>query len=330
KEMKLLKIYGDMLTRIHKFKDDQRKTENDIETTKAQIEQLRQKKDEHARSIKKLQIELYDLLKQVKVTDDDLSTIQKKLAALSGKLSNFPPNSKKSFNKRGHKKSDVVEFFQKCWTSELGYSDEEKKITAQKVNDLFGKQQDIDYALVSVLVEKLVMNYFVTYIFEKPIYMDFNEINTSYNTIQELFSNAKHSEWASNLRLKCVKATLTDIEKGGIVEEQSKASRAKLCDMILEKLSAIYDKDEITSRIKKLVEMAADLSFPMNSQEERIEIIHLLPGNDFFTNQVKAQYGSDKSPTKVKLGISPVFFVKNSIYLEEDNIEDEDENFIDN
>jgi hypothetical protein len=330
KETKLLNVYNDMLDAISQFKTNQASKKAEIKTTNSEIEKLRLEKNNHAGEIKQLQVELYDLLKQVKVTDDDLSTIQKKLAALSGKLSNFPPNSKKSFNKKEPKKPQVLKFFQECWTDDLGYAPDTRKLTVESVTNLFSQQDDIDYALVSVLVEKLVMDYFVTYIFKQPIYLNFKEINTSYNTIQELFAEAEHPEWVSNLRLKCVKATLTEIDDGGEAAKRSKASRAQLCDQLLDKLSAIYDKDEIAPRIRKLVEMAADLSFPMNSQEESIKRKFLLPGEDFFTNQVKAQYGSDKSPTVVKLGISPVFLVKNNIQLEDVIGDDEDDGFMDN
>jgi hypothetical protein len=330
KEKKLLKVYNDMMNAISEFKTRQVNKKDEIKRANNEIEKLRLEKNNHAGEIKQLQVELYDLLKQVKVTDDDLSTIQKKLAALSGKLSNFPPNSKKSFNKKEPKKPEVVKFFQDCWTDDLGYTPKTKKVTVESVTNLFSQQDDIDYALVSVLVEKLVMDYFVTYIFKQPIYLNFEEINTSYDTIQKLFTEANHPEWVSNLRLKCVKATLTEVDDGGEAAERSKASRAQLCDKLLDTLSAIYDRDDIAPRIRKLVEMAADLSFPMNSQEESIVRKFLLPGDKFFTNQVKAQYGSDKSPTVVKLGISPVFLVKNNIQLEDVIGDDEDDDFMDN
>lgn len=284
---------------------------NALEKEKRLADEKRKQTDDWA---KKLQERHYDRTRNIKVTDDDFSTIIAKLGKFSGKLSNFSPNSKSSF-KKDLPRDQLISFFIN---------------TNQQHKDqiLFLFQQDkVDYALVSVLVEKLITKEIVNHIYKAAIHLDL-QVNHAFETIQNLLINTQHEAWINDFRLKIAKAThdlIHRYDQDGKAKAVNDLTRKMVIDTIVSQLSIIYNnEDEIRSRIEKLVDMAIDLSLPIRGQEDLVEIIDLEPEDNVYKNQVKPIYRQFEG-NKIKLGIFPVFLAKSTLEDENQSGNEEDE-----
>ncbi|KAG2212351.1 hypothetical protein INT47_001712 [Mucor saturninus] len=268
---------------------------------KKEKEMAEKKSADASEKARELQAEYYDRTKNIRVTDDDFSTIIAKLGKFSGKLSNFPPNSKTCF-KKNLKPMEVSARFEK-----LHKEDE------LEIKKLFGESPDkADYALVSVLIEKFIMREIVEVIFRAEIHLD-SKINDAYRKITQLFRDTKHEAWINELRLKTAKATFDSMHSSGYDKTRDNETREGLIQSIMAGLNEFYDKpDDIRARVEKLVDMAIDLSLPIRGQEDLVEIIHLKNGDDVHTNQVKPLYKMSETVDKIRLGVSPVFLAKST------------------
>ncbi|KAI9246330.1 hypothetical protein EDC94DRAFT_590211 [Helicostylum pulchrum] len=274
------------------------------------------KKEAAEKKARDLQAQHYDRSKNIKVTDDDFSTIIAKLGKFSGKLSNFPPNSKSCF-KKDIPREQLIQFF-------IKHNIENKA----QIEFLFDQDKDrIDYALVSVLVEKLITDEIVKHIYRAAIHLD-SKINEAFEEIQKLLIGTKNEHWISDFRLKISKATYDLIhryDKDNKARDTNNAKRELIINGIVTELSVIYDKQEdIRSRIEKLVDMAIELSLPIRGQEDLVEIIDLKVDDLVYKNQVKPMYRQFDS-TKIILGVSPVFLAKSTIDDENQSGNEEEE-----
>ncbi|CAO3667414.1 hypothetical protein G6F70_006814 [Rhizopus microsporus] len=264
--------------------------------------------------IKDVQGKLYQSTKSIKVTDDDYSTIQAKLAKLSGKLSNLPLQLK-SFLKIDEGPMFIYRYFLQRWPNEN-----------ESLNELFKLSGDkIDSVLVALLVEKLLMEFIVYRIYFTKIHLN-HEINEAFSSIEQVLLRAHHAEWIADLRLKCSKATQDIIQtkkSNFLSKEISQVKTALVEDLVKELLNIYKESKEMKERVEKIVDMAIELNLPMHGQEDIMLIRFLNKGDRVISSQVKAQYrciGKDQNE-KIILGISPVFLAK-SIH---DNEEERDE-----
>lgn len=284
----------------------------ELKIKKQDAEEKKEKADE---KVKRYQVQHYDRTKNIKVTDDDFSTIIAKLGKFSGKLSNFPPNSKSCF-KRNLTREEIIDFFIE--------NNQENK---EQIQFLFSQDEEkTDYALVSVLVEKLITNEIVNTVYRAPIHLD-EKVNDAFRTIERLLLDSQHELWINEFRLKMAKATFDLInyhDKDGKAKAINAKTKEDLIDRIAFQLSKIYDKEEdIRVRIEKLVDMAIELSLPIRGQEDLVAIIDLNSGENVYRNQVKPLYRffGEKD---IILGISPVFLAKSTAEDDTQSINEED------
>lgn len=281
------------------------------------LEITRQRYQDVEKRDKQLQAQLYNVTKNIKVTDDDFSTIVTKLGKFTGKLSNLPLSSRSAFKKEVLKQ-DLVDLF-------VGNSDEREKESIVALFDL--EHDQLDYALVSVLVEKIITADIVKCIFTASIHLN-PTINTAYDHINELFTNTNHQQWVKDIRLKLSRATHDAINKQSYpdADKLHAETRENLVNSIVKKLSVIYDPlDEIKTKIEKLVDMAIELSLPIRGQDDVLEIYNLYPGDEIYTSQIKPIY-RQMNKDKIFLGITPVFLA-NSVVDDEydDDVEEGEE-----
>lgn len=269
-------------------------------------------------NIKAAQGHLYQLTKTIKVTDDDYSTIQAKLAQLIGKISSLPLQIKPQLQAD---RESIYNYFLQRWPNDH-----------ESLQQLFHSEDDnkVDYALVSLLIEKLVTEIVVHRIFYAKIHLN-HRINQAFASVEQLLIHSNYGHWAADLRLKCARATQDIIQNGKpdvIVDEISQA-RTKLVDDIVKELLNIFkdDKKEIRCRIESVIEMASDLNLPMHGQED-VMAIHFLNRDDkVIPHQVKAQYRPvGKNGNRIILGITPVFLAKSV----QDDEEENPESYVDN
>ncbi|KAI8078990.1 uncharacterized protein B0P05DRAFT_541951 [Gilbertella persicaria] len=309
-----------MLSRRSKFFEDcqaklvdQLKTLNDQlqqeKVLRASVEsQLTTAKETNQKlrgDIKQVQSQLYESTKPIRVTDDDFSTIIAQLGKFSGKVNNFPPNVKSHFTNKS--KEELSRFFCELWDQDR-----------VQIQALF--EEKMDYGLVSVLVERYLIDKIVKHVLcPKSIHLD-TEINKAFHQIVDVYVKTQHQDWIKDLRLKTAKATAELIQKKdpGTIKAIDQAKTALVQDM-LNTLSFIYDttQSDIQQRLEKLVDMASDLCLPMHGQEDVIEIYYLKTKDPVKQSQVKHVY-RHLNQQDIFLSISPVFLAKSTVEAEDE------------
>ncbi|KAI8385708.1 hypothetical protein BD560DRAFT_384124 [Blakeslea trispora] len=300
----------DQLKSLHlqldKQKNQQALMEQQLASSKESNQKLRQE-------VQQLQNQLYESTKPIRVTDDDYSTIIAQLNKFIGKVNNFSPTAKCHFNHVNHSKQEIMQFFCQLWQQDQ-----------QQIETLFQHESQptdkIDYSLVSNLVERYLIERSLKYLLmADKIHLD-SSVNASYAQIDCLYRSTGHKDWANDLRLKAAKATaeLIHINHAETLEA-IQATKDAITEDILSTLLFLFDTSQadIIKRIKKIVEMAAELSLPIHGQEDAIEMYDLKEGDPIKPAQVKHTYRQLNRET-VLLSISPVFLAKSTVENEDD------------
>ncbi|CAO3632628.1 unnamed protein product [Mucor hiemalis] len=284
-------------------------------TLKKELNEARKGKEEAEENNKASQAELYEMTKNIRVTDDDFSTIIAKFGKFFGKLSNFPPNSKSTFKKE-LTNTELAKFFIE---NIKDIDDREKEV----MEALFKLEETLDYSLVSVLVEKLIVAEIADDIFDAPIHLN-PKLNEAYLRIKDLLDGSNQEAKSKEYRLKLSRATLDAMNNFPAADKIYSERRGAFVDTIVTKLALIYNQpDEIKTRIERLVDMAIELSLPIRGQDDLLKIYKLYPGAEVISNQVRPIY-RHLDMDSIYLGITPVFLAK-SVSDENYNEEEEEE-----
>jgi hypothetical protein len=282
-------------------------------TTQALLEQEQARTQHHKQQLKQIQTQLYESTKPIRVTDDDFSTIISNLGKFTGKINHLPPNTKSAFTKANHSRTAVTAFFCKLFPNE-----------SDKIQYLFLLNEKLDYALVSVLVERYLTETMVHRVLQAGIHLD-QAGNQAHQHIHELFAKTNHTQWQQELRLKMAKATaeLLHRQDQHITQVTTKAKQALVEEMV-ETLDFLYPdyKDAMRQRIEKLVDMAADLCLPMHGQEDVICVFDLNSHSNMKVKetQLKRVYRHMEPESKeIYLGIAPVFLAKSTVDIDEED-----------
>ncbi|KAI9277652.1 hypothetical protein BY458DRAFT_504712 [Sporodiniella umbellata] len=266
----------------------------------------KQKVQEAHDQVKTIQKKLYDSTKTIQVTDDDYSTIQAKLAQLSGKVASLPVKLKPFY-----KKEQAYGYFSLLWPD------------CQCSLDRLMTDPS-DYALISLLVEKRVMEVVVSHILDTEIFLN-PQINQAFSAMETVFIKTQHAHWIPDLRHKCAKATLDILQHQphSDLASDSTHTKAELVQSLIRDLSRLYEpNEEIQPRLEKIVDMASQIILPVRGQEDPLVVHHLQPGQKVIPNQVKAQYKCIGKENTILLGISPVFLTK-TVHDPTENAEEE-------
>jgi hypothetical protein len=290
--------------------DDTRQT---LLTMQTQLEQEKARTQHHKHQLKQIQSQLYESTKPIRVTDDDFSTIISNLGKLAGKINHLPPNVKSAFTKANHSHAAVTDFFCKLFPNQ-----------SAKIQHLFLINEKLDYALISVLVERYLTETMVRRVLQAGIHLD-QAGNQAHQHIYDLFTKTNHAQWQQELRLKMAKATAELLHrKDEHITQAVTNTKHALIDEMVETLDFLYPnyQDTMRQRIEKLVDMAADLCLPMHGQEDIICVFDLNSSDNIkvMEAQLKRVYRHlEPEGQEIYLGIAPVFLAKSTTDIEEDD-----------
>ncbi|KAI9018600.1 hypothetical protein CLU79DRAFT_795543 [Phycomyces nitens] len=262
--------------------------QKNVETLKAGLED---KKEEH----KKLMSEFYEYVKQIRATDDNLATIKTKLQAIQAKISNLSMTLKKFLNPN---ENQVVYFLYNCFSCN------------HDVLDCFLIEREdggsgMDYAIISLLVERLITIYITKSIYDVPIYLGSN-VNIPYKELSEWepFKNSKN--WSRVLRQQLC----TLVANPEIVDELQ-YKKDELTTNLIQHLSRVFFEidSKVVERIKTIIDLAAQVSLAMHSQDEPVKRMDIEEGVTKINPCMAAQHGSVDGATTVQLIICPPYIV---------------------
>ncbi|KAL0096293.1 hypothetical protein J3Q64DRAFT_1669050 [Phycomyces blakesleeanus] len=250
------------------------------------------KKKEESRT---LLSNLHEHLKQIRATDDDYSTIQTKLNTIQAKISNLCMSLKKFLTPNEEQVLSTL----------YDYFDDRNNVLDQFLCERDNGLMGMDYSIVSLLVERFITIHIVRYIYNMPIYLGL-DINYSYSMLSEWEPFKNNKNWSRILRQQlCSLAAKPDVTDG------LEYKRKDIASWLIQKLSMIFiGIDQKTSRqICNIIDLAAQLSLAMNSQDVPIKHMTIVEGQTKIKPCMAAQHGSVEGATTVQLIICPPFVI---------------------
>ncbi|KAI9302020.1 hypothetical protein BJ944DRAFT_242753 [Cunninghamella echinulata] len=274
---------------VDKLTEGKRKLEQENELLKIRLEdqrkELQGRYEDSQRLLRfkeeefvKMQNNFHKHVRAIRATDDDLSTIHSKLTMLQAKTGQLPMSLRGSYNET--KLDSILDYFKKKWPS-----------LSQTLDTLTHQGQKMDYPLVCLLVEKLVMEILIDDIFNAPIHIGLT-LNNHYKHLSDLMKEQRYHDWSTKLRQQLCKLTLQSKE----LQQEANLAKQQIVQRLKTEIQPIYTIEDakIIPKLEKIVNMAAETSLAMHGQEEPVIFGQdLIEGKTMFDPQyMTLQYGS--------------------------------------
>ncbi|KAI9493172.1 hypothetical protein BDB00DRAFT_824677 [Zychaea mexicana] len=231
----------------------------------------------------------------IRATDDDFSTIRVKLTMLQSKISALPLSLKKYAADR----TVITRYFTQCWPALM-----------PTIDQLSKKNGALDYNIICLFVEKLVTEELIASVYSSPIMIGL-PTNDAFMQIKE-YMEPHDRDWALRLRQQMCKLAVKSLNTNEAAAKPIASAKNDVVERLTKKLSHIYSSSEghqaLVAKIAKFVDLACELSAAMHSQENPVDPIQLVEGEDKLNDElVVPQNGSADNATIVRVVVCPPF-----------------------
>jgi hypothetical protein len=264
----------------------------ELESNIAQLKQeLETKKEEYS----KLEVNFYSYVKTIRVTDDDLSTIQPEISHLLSQLNNTCMGLKSKMNRKGG-----TDFVFEYWSEK---ADLIKKYMLKEGEEL------LDTSYITLFVEKYLLQTLLTNIIDIPIHLGIS-INDSFKELDDWMST-RNKEWSNRLRQQVCSLV---VQQPGDEEVKIQAAKNDLLEQIVNVLGSVYPPLKTDSRkIENLITRTLKLNLAVKGQETKIERLPVEEGVTRFNSETMKATAKGKPNGIVFLAITPPFIARDEL-----------------
>ncbi|OBZ85138.1 hypothetical protein A0J61_06815 [Choanephora cucurbitarum] len=261
------------------------------------ISQLRRELEIKKEDYKKLEVKFYSYVKQIRVTDDDLSTIQPEISHLLSQLNNTCMGLKSKMNRE-----QGTIFVFKHW--------EHRTDLIRKYMIPSGNDSDLlDTSYITFFVEKYLIHTLLQRILDVPIHLGVS-INDSFQEVNEWMAS-RNKEWANRLRQQVCALV---VQQPGDEEKGIADARQQLLDEIVEELHPVYPSlKQDPKKIENLISRASKLNLAIKGQEIKIERLPIEEGVTRFDGETMKATAKGKPDGIVFLSITPTFVARDEV-----------------
>ncbi|GAA5798596.1 hypothetical protein HPULCUR_004001 [Helicostylum pulchrum] len=262
--------------------------ENNIEKLRRELEL---KKEEYS----KLEVNFYSYVKTIRVTDDDLSTIQPEISHLLSQLNNTCMGLKSKMDRQGG-----TQFVFDHWKDKAGLV---KKYMLPAGEDL------LDSSYITLFVEKYLINTLLTRVIDIPIHLGVS-INDSYKEIDDWMST-RNKEWSNRLRQQVCSLV---VQQPGDEEARIQLAKDQLLAEIVSVLESVYPPlKHDPKKIENLIQRTLKLNLAVKGQEIKIERLSVDEGKSLFDPTTMKATAKGKPNGIVFLSITPTFVARDEL-----------------
>lgn len=256
-------------------------------------QELELKKEEYS----KLEVNFYSYVKTIRVTDDDLSTIQPEISHLLSQLNNTCMGLKSKMNRQGG-----TDFVFKYWSDKV---DLIKKYMLPKDS----KDSTLDTSYITLFVEKYLINTLLSNVLDVPIHLGIS-INDAFKELDDWMS-IRNKEWSNRLRQQICSLV---VQQPGDEEEQIQEAKDALLNEIVSVLESVYPplKND-PKKIENLIQRASKLNLAVKGQEIKIERMPIEEGITLFDAETMKATAKGKPSGIVFLAITPTFIARDEL-----------------
>lgn len=261
------------------------------------IANLKQELENKKEAYKKLEVNFYSYVKQIRVTDDDLSTIQPEISHLLSQLNNTCMGLKSKMNRQAGT-DFVFQYYQ-------DKSDLIKKYMMPNDSD----DALLDTSYITLFVEKYLINTLLSNLIDVPIHLGVS-INVPFKEIDDWMAT-RNKEWAHRLRQQVCALV---VQQPGDEEPHIQEAKNQLLNDIVSVLGPVYPSlQQDPKKIENLIQRASKLNLAVKGQEIKIERLPVEEGVTKFDPEIMKATAKGKPNGIVFLSITPTFVARDEI-----------------
>lgn len=256
---------------------------------------LKQELEAKKEAYQKLEVNFYSYVKQIRVTDDDLSTIQPEISHLLSQLNNTCMGLKSKMDRQGG-----TDFVFEHWPSKV---DAVKKYMMPTGGDL------LDTSYITLFVEKYLINTLLVHVLDVPIHLGVS-INDAFQELDDWMAS-RNKEWSHRLRQQVCALV---IQQPADEETQIQAAKDQLLQDIVSVLGSVYPAlKQDPKKIENLIQRASKLNLAVKGQEIKIERLPIEEGVTHFNGETMKATAKGKPNGIVFLAITPTFVARDEL-----------------
>ncbi|KAI8975383.1 hypothetical protein BDF20DRAFT_602967 [Mycotypha africana] len=310
KEQYQLKIEKEREKEQEEFKSWRQKSEQGLEEQNKKCEELEEniqqlqkeleyKKEEY----KKLEVNFYSYVKQIRVTDDDLSTIQPEISHLTNQLNNTCMGLKSKMDRQAGTQFVFEQYPDKI-------DDIKKYMMPPPSAATKEDEQLLETSFITFFVEKYLINILLSNIMDVPIHLGVS-INEAFKELND-WMEIRNKEWTNRLRQQV--CALVVQQPGEEEEANIKSAKDKLLERIVNVLGPVYPTlKQDPKKIENLITRALKLNLAVKGQEIKIERLPIEEGVTKFDPKTMKATAKGKPNGIVFLSITPTFIARDEL-----------------
>ncbi|CAO3694224.1 unnamed protein product [Rhizopus stolonifer] len=256
---------------------------------------LKQELDVKKEAYRKLEANFYSHVKTIRVTDDDLSTIQPDISHLLNQLNNACMGLKSKMDRKGGTEfvygmyPDKADFIERFMTPVDGL---------------------LDTSYITLFVEKYLIQILLTQAMDVPIHLGVS-INDAFREMEDWMSE-RNSEWSDRLRQQV--CALVVQQPGPDEEKRIIKARDELLARIVEDLSKTYPLlKQDAKKIENLITRSLKLNLAAKGQEIKIQRLPIIEGTTQFDTLTMKATAKGRPNGIVGLVITPTFIARDEL-----------------
>ncbi|KAI9264744.1 hypothetical protein BY458DRAFT_513842 [Sporodiniella umbellata] len=271
------------------------KEEEKFEKLQESIATLRKELEKKKEDYQQLEVNFYSYVKTIRVTDDDLSTIQPEISHLLSQLNNTCMGLKSKMDRQGGTEfvyrfySDKKEFIERYMTPTDGV---------------------LDASYTTLFVEKYLINTLLIQVLDVPIHLGVS-VNGPFQELHEWLSD-RNKEWSNRLRQQV--CALVIQQPGSEEEEKIEQAKQELLQKVVNDLGIVYPSlKQDPKKIENLIMRSLKLNLAVKGQEIKIERLLIEEGVTQFDAGTMKATAKGKSAGTVGLVITPPFVARDEL-----------------
>ncbi|KAK4515639.1 Transmembrane nucleoporin [Mucor velutinosus] len=256
---------------------------------------LKQELEAKKEAYQKLEVNFYSYVKQIRVTDDDLSTIQPEISHLLSQLNNTCMGLKSKMDRQGG-----TDFVFEHWPDKV---DAIKKYMMPTSDGL------LDTSYITLFVEKYLINTLLIHVLDVPIHLGVS-INDAFQELDDWMAS-RNKEWSHRLRQQVCALV---VQQPADEEAQIQAAKDQLLQDIVSVLGSVYPAlKQDPKKIENLIQRASKLNLAVKGQEIKIERLPVEEGVTQFNGETMKATAKGKPNGIVFLVITPTFVARDEL-----------------
>ncbi|KAG1469584.1 hypothetical protein G6F56_003174 [Rhizopus delemar] len=316
-----LQIHKEILERIQNEKDTiQEQTGRDLQKQKDEFEQwkkdaenaleeeeerfedlqknisaLKKELETKKEAYQQLEISFYSYVKTIRVTDDDLSTIQPEISHLLSQLNNTCMGLKSKMDRQGG-----TEFVYRLYPDKIDFIN--RYMTP--VNGV------LDASYTTLFVEKYLIHTLLMQVMDVPIHLGVS-VNDPFQELHGWLSD-RNKEWSNRLRQQV--CALVVQQPGSEEEARIVQAKQELLERIVDDLGDVYPSlKQDPKKIENLIMRSLKLNLAVKGQEIKIERLSIAEGVTRFDAETMKATAKGKAGGVVGLVITPPFIARDEL-----------------